>query len=74
MSASGARHCDAAGDFARIPKRSAIAEAQADGLLLWEMKKTAARDAWAEIEPSLRHITEIVAPKTVTASETSHAL
>jgi chromosome partitioning protein len=49
-----------AGDFARLPKRSAIAEAQADGLLLWEMKKTAARDAWAEIEPSLRRILEIV--------------
>ncbi len=65
---------DAAGDFARIPKRSAITEAQADGLLLWEMKKTAARDAWAEIEPSLRHITEIVAPQTATASKVSHAL
>ena len=48
------------GDLASIPKRSAIAEAQAEGLLLWEMKKTAARDAWAEIEPSLKRITEIV--------------
>ena len=60
---------DAAGDFARIPKRSAIAEAQADGLLLWEMKKTAARDAWAEIEPSLHHITGLVLRK-----EASHAI
>ena len=65
---------DAAGDFARIPKRSAIAEAQADGLLLWEMKKTAARDAWTEIEPSLRHILGIVAPETTTTGVASHAL
>ena len=70
---------DAAGDFARIPKRSAIAEAQADGLLLWEMKKTAARDTWAEIEPSLRRTTQIVlranvGPGTNSARETSHAL
>ena len=48
------------GEIASIPKRSAIAEAQADGLLLWEMKKTAARDAWVEIEPSLRRIAQIV--------------
>jgi len=49
-----------AGHLASIRKRSAIAEAQADGLLLWEMKKTAARDAWVEIEPSLRRIVQIV--------------
>jgi chromosome partitioning protein len=48
------------GEFAFVPKRSAIAEAQAEGLLLWEMKKTAARDAWAEIEPSLRRIEDLV--------------
>lgn len=52
----------APGDFARIPKRSCIAEAQAEGQRLWDMKKTAARDAWAEIEPSLRRIAEIVIP------------
>ena len=40
------------GDFASMPRRSAIAEAQAQGEVLWEMKKTAARDAWHEIEPS----------------------
>ena len=57
------------GHLASIPKRSAIAEAQADGLLLWEMKKTAARDAWVEIEPSLKRITEIVF-----ARGSSHAL
>ena len=48
------------GNFALIPRRSAIAEAQAHGEVLWEMKKTAARDAWREIEPSLRMITGIV--------------
>ena len=66
---------DAAGDFARLPKRSAIAEAQADGLLLWEMKKTAARDAWAEVEPSLRRILEVVLEKPATATaEDGHAI
>ena len=48
------------GDLACIPKRSAIAEAQAEGLLLWEMKKTAARDAWTEIEPTLRRIVTVI--------------
>ncbi|HEX2012742.1 MAG TPA: ParA family protein [Roseateles sp.] len=38
------------GQFAFIPLRTAIAEAQASGEVLWEMKKTAARDAWREIE------------------------
>ncbi len=47
-------------DLASIPKRSAIAEAQAEGLLLWEMKKTAARDAWSEIEPTMKHLAGIV--------------
>ncbi len=51
---------EGAGQLASIPKRSAIAEAQAEGLLLWEMKKTAAREAWAEIEPSLQRIADIV--------------
>jgi chromosome partitioning protein len=51
---------DGPGNFASIPRRSAIAEAQAHGEVLWEMKKTAARDAWREIEPSLRTITTIV--------------
>jgi chromosome partitioning protein len=55
--------------YACIPKRSAIAEAQAEGQLLWEMKKTAARDAWTEIEPSLRCIEQIV-----TAQEATHAV
>jgi chromosome partitioning protein len=44
---------DGPGDLASIPKRSAIAEAQASGEVLWEMKKTAARDAWKEVEPSI---------------------
>lgn len=38
--------------FALIPKRSAIAEAQADGEFLADIKKTAARDAWKAIKPS----------------------
>lgn len=49
-----------AGEFAFIPRRSAVAEAQAEGAVLWEMKKTAARDAWKEIEPSIARIGEIV--------------
>jgi chromosome partitioning protein len=55
--------------FAFIPKRSAIAEAQAEGQLIWEMKKTAARDAWLEIEPSLRSLEQAVF-----AHEASHAV
>ncbi len=50
------------GDFASIPRRSSVAEAQASGEVLWEMKKTAARDAWKEIEPSIRHIAQLVSP------------
>ena len=48
------------GNCARIPKRSAIAEAQAEGVVLWEMKKSAAREAWQEIKPSIDHIADIV--------------
>lgn len=48
------------GEFACVPRRSAIAEAQANGEVLWEMKKTAARDAWKEIEPSIARIAAIV--------------
>ena len=38
--------------FAYIPKRSSIAEAQAEGAFLANVKKTAAREAWREIKPS----------------------
>jgi chromosome partitioning protein len=38
--------------FAFIPTRTAIAEAQAEGMFLADMKKTSARDAWREIKPS----------------------
>jgi chromosome partitioning protein len=63
---------DGPGAFASIPRRSCIAEAQADGAVLWEMKKTAARDAWREIEPSLARIADIVtAPAAI--KEPSHA-
>ena len=61
---------DGPGAFASMPRRSCIAEAQAEGAVLWEMKKTAARDAWHEIEPSLRRIANIVTAK---APEPSHA-
>ena len=39
--------------FAFIPKRTAIAEAQAAGMPLASMKKTSAREAWIEIKPVL---------------------
>lgn len=51
------------GEFASMPRRSSIAEAQAHGQVLWEMKKTAARDAWKEIEPTLRGLARIVTPR-----------
>ena len=60
---------DRLGDIASFPKRTAIAEAQAAGALLWEVKKTAARDAWKEIEPSLARIVAIV-----TRKENDHAV
>ncbi len=50
-----------AGSIASLPRRSSIAEAQAAGQVLWEMKKTAARDTWREIEPGLVHIAQLVA-------------
>jgi len=41
------------GRILTIPRRSSIAEAQADGLPLWELgkSKSAARDAWRDIRP-----------------------
>ena len=60
---------DGPGAFASIPRRSCIAEAQSEGAVRWEMKKTAARDAWHEIEPSLRRIADIV---TVPAQAQTH--
>lgn len=59
------------GEFAYLPRRSAIAEAQAHGEVLWEMKKTAARDAYKEIEPSLSCLAATLA-STLTAQELSH--
>lgn len=61
------------GAFAAIPRRSCIAEAQAAGELLWEMKKTAARDAWREIEPSLARIGDIVTAASTVTPEARHA-
>jgi chromosome partitioning protein len=63
---------DGPGAFASIPRRSCIAEAQAEGAVLWEMKKTAARDAWREIEPSLARIADIVTARAA-IQEPSHA-
>jgi len=51
---------DRPGDIASMPRRSAIAEAQASGEVLWEMKKTAARDAAHEIEPTLRKLSTLL--------------
>lgn len=42
--------------YAYVPDRSVIAEVQASGELLWEMKKTAGRDTWREIEPAFTAI------------------
>lgn len=47
-----------ANQFAFIPKRSAIAEAQAEGAFLADIKKTAARDTWKEIKPTFDVITQ----------------
>ena len=65
---------DGPGAFASIPRRSAVAEAQANAEVLWEMKKTAARDAWREIEPSLRAIAAIVTgvPSIAERAEVAH--
>lgn len=57
------------GQFANIARRSAIAEAQTEGVVLWDMKKSAARDAWKDIEPSIAKIAEIVLAK-----ESDHAI
>ena len=51
---------DGPGDFASNPRSSSIAEAQAHGDVLWEMKKSAARESWKEIEPTLRALAGIV--------------
>ena len=64
---------DGPGAFASIPRRSCIAEAQAEGAVLWEMKKTAARDAWREIEPSLARIADIVTGAATKRTEPDHA-
>lgn len=42
---------DAPLQFAFVQKRSAIAEAQAGGQFVADLRKTAARDAWKEIKP-----------------------
>lgn len=44
--------------FAQIPKRSAIAEAQAASVFLPDLEKTAARHAWREIRPAFELIAD----------------
>ena len=61
---------DGPGAFASIPRRSCIAEAQAEGAVLWEMKKTAARDAWREIEPSFARLADVLTGDTGTTNRT----
>jgi len=53
---------DKVGDVASMPRRSAIAEAQAAGVVLWEMKKTAARDCWKDIERTVHKLADVVSP------------
>jgi chromosome partitioning protein len=49
------------GPFAMIPKRSVVAETQASGRYLPEIRnQTAARDAWREIEPVLRRVAHLM--------------
>ncbi|EWS62556.1 CobQ/CobB/MinD/ParA nucleotide binding domain protein [Hydrogenophaga sp. T4] len=63
------------GEIASMPRRSAVAEAQAEGLVLWEMKKTAARDAWREIEPGLRFIANtVLSPPPASTTTTTQPL
>jgi chromosome partitioning protein len=61
---------DGPGAFASIPRRSCIAEAQAEGAVLWEMKKTAARDAWREIEPSIARVADVLTQEASTTNRT----
>jgi len=51
---------DKAGEFALIPSGSPSPKPRRHGEVLWEMKKTAARDAWKEIETSIATIARIV--------------
>ena len=68
---------DGSGRFASIPRRSAVAEAQAEGQVLWEMKKSAAREAWKEIEPTMNRLAAIVtqaSPQTANATGVPHGV
>lgn len=47
---------DSGKSFAFVAKRSVIAEAQAEGAFIADIKKTAARDAWREIKPAFEVI------------------
>ncbi|KVU84277.1 hypothetical protein WK76_24945 [Burkholderia ubonensis] len=62
---------DADGRPCRVLKRMSIAEAQALGLPLWELgrQKTAAREAWAEMEPVFERVMELVG---IESAEVAH--
>lgn len=63
-------HPDGSGGFLFIPRRSAIAEAQAQGLPVWELgksiagpggtAKTAARDTWREVKPCFDALAQLM--------------
>jgi chromosome partitioning protein len=61
------------GQYAFLPRRSIVAEAQANAEVLWRMKKTAARDAWKEIEPGMAHIAGLLMPRPENATATTPA-
>jgi chromosome partitioning protein len=46
------------GGFAKIKTRTAIAEAQAGGLPVWQVKKTSAADCWRELKPVFETIAD----------------
>ena len=56
------RLSDDRADVAKMPRRTAIAEAQADGAVLWEVRKTAARDSWKEIARTVHKLADILSP------------
>ena len=61
------------GQYAFLPRRSIVAEAQANAEVLWRMKKTAAREAWKEIEPGMAHIAALLMHSTENATATTSA-
>jgi chromosome partitioning protein len=48
------------GQFAMIPTRTAIAEAQAAGKPVWQLGKTSARTAWGEMGPVFARVAQLM--------------